>query len=460
MGAADQQLMAQRKDGSHFPADISLSSLETTDGVLVAAAIRDASERLAAQAERDRLKALAEEERLARRLQQVQRLESLGQLAGGVAHDFNNLLAVIVNYAAFVAEETLAASEEDPDRWGPVLRDVEQIQRAADRGIALSHQVLAFGRREVAQPRVLSLNSVIDDVRRMLGRSLGEHVELRTHLADDAWPVHADPGQLEQVLVNLSVNARDAMPGGGSVTFCTDNVVIAEDGGTLPPGRYLRLRVADTGTGMPPEVVARAFEPFFTTKPKGEGTGLGLATVHGIVTETGGDVQISSEPGTGTCSTLLLPAASTRAAASAAGGAEASLAAEAGGAAQAARPGGGGETILVCEDEPAIREVTRRILARHGYRVILADDSMDAIRRAGAVEGPLHLLLTDVVMPQVLGKDVAEAVRAARPGIKVLYMSGYARRSLTESLGSGASLLEKPFSEDVLLAAVRDVLDD
>jgi PAS domain S-box-containing protein len=448
MGNLGRQLEGQRRDGSRFPADISLSSLDTASGRLVAAAVRDASERLAVQAEHDRLKALAEEERLARRLQQAQRLESLGQLAGGVAHDFNNLLAVIVNYAAFVAEEVEAAGAENSARWSPVISDVEQIQRAADRGITLTHQLLAFGRREVARPRVISLNDVIVDVHRMLGRSLGEHIELGRRLGGELWPVHADPAQLEQVLVNLAVNARDAMPGGGTVTMSTDNLVVAEgEEGQLKPGRYVCVKVADSGRGMPADVMVRAFEPFFTTKPKGEGTGLGLATVYGIVTEAGGDVRIESEPGVGTCFTLILPATDEE------------LPAPERRTAPTRR--GGGETILVCEDEPAIREVARRILDRNGYTVILADDGMDAIVIARTREGPLHLLLTDVVMPQVLGKDVAEAVHRARPETRVLYMSGYARPVLagTGTLESGVTLVEKPFSEEVLLTAVREVLD-
>jgi CheY-like chemotaxis protein len=237
------------------------------------------------------------------------------------------------------------------------------------------------------------------------------------------------------------------MPGGGSITFTTDNVTIADATGNLPAGRYVRVRVADTGAGMPPDVLARAFEPFFTTKPKGEGTGLGLATVYGIVTESGGDVQISSEPAQGTCFILLLPAT------------EGPLHTEEPSA--IARRGSAGETVLICEDEPAIREVTRRLLARQGYQVLLAEDGMNAIRLARTVAGPLDLLLTDVVMPQMLGKDVAEAIRAVRPEVKVLYMSGYARPVLagTGTLEAGVNLLEKPFSEAVLLEAVREVLD-
>jgi PAS domain S-box-containing protein len=308
IGLGGEQLMAQRKNGTRFPADVSLSSLQTDDGLLVAAAIRDATDRLRTRAEHDRLKTIAEQERLARQLQQNQRLESLGQLAGGVAHDFNNLLAVIVNYAGFVAQEIGDAAGTDPSRWGPVARDIEQLQRAADRGITLTHHLLAFGRREVARPRVITINSVIDDVNRMLGRSLGEHIELRCRLDDGLWPVRVDPAQLEQVLVNLAVNARDAMPRGGTVTFTTENLVLSEPTDVLGPGRYARIRVTDTGAGMPPDVLARAFEPFFTTKPKGEGTGLGLATVYGIVTEAAGEVQVSSWPGRGTTITVLLPA--------------------------------------------------------------------------------------------------------------------------------------------------------
>ncbi len=448
MGLRGEQLMAQRKDGTRFAADISLSSLQTDDGLLVAAAIRDATERLATQAEHDRLKAVAEQERLARQVQQNQRLESLGQLAGGVAHDFNNLLAVIVNYGAFVAEAVGDAAGTEPDRWGPVARDIEQIQRAADRGIVLAHRLLAFGRREVSRPRVISVNSVINDVYRLLGRSLGEHIRLRCRYDDELWPVRADPAQVEQVLVNLALNARDAMPGGGTITFSTENAVFTEHTEEVWPGRYVRIRVADTGTGMSPEVMTRAFEPFFTTKPKGEGTGLGLATVHGVVTEAAGSIRISSRPQRGTTFTILLPATDEPVRAEKEKPA-------------VLRSGATSETVLICEDEPAIREVARRILARNGYRVIVADDGLHAIRLARSHTGPLHLLLTDVVMPHVLGKDVAEAVRATRSDVRVLFMSGYARPVLAGSgtLEADVSLLEKPFSEESLLIAVREVLD-
>jgi len=308
-GSPDGRLTAQRKDGSRFPVDISLRPLPTGEGPLIAAAISDATERVADAAERDRLRTLASVERLARRRAQAQRLEGLGQLAGHVAHDFNNLLAVIVNYADFVAAEAADASAEDPDRWTPVLRDVEQIQRAAERGIELARQLLDFDRRGVARPRLMSVNELIGEVRPRLAASLGGQLELECRLAPDAWPVFADPVLLEQVLANLAGNARDAMDGAGLLMLHTDNVVVSAEEGDVPAGRYLRLRVTDAGAGMPPEVLARALEPLYSTKSKGLGAGLGLPTVYGIVTELGGDVQLRSEVGRGTCVTVLLPAA-------------------------------------------------------------------------------------------------------------------------------------------------------
>jgi PAS domain S-box-containing protein len=449
MGLA-RQLTALRKDGSEFPTEISLSSMETSEGLIIAAAIRDVTERLEVQAQSERFRRQAERERLQARLQQAHRLESLGQLAGGVAHDFNNLLAVILNYAAFVKEEVGEAAQAEPERWSTVAKDIEQILRATERGIGLTHQLLAFGRREVVRPRVLSLNSVVAEVQELLRRSIGEHVELVATLEENLWAVNADPGQVEQVLVNLAVNARDAMPGGGTITIDTANITLRDDyarAGGLPAGRYARVRVSDTGVGMPREVVERAFEPFFTTKPKGEGSGLGLATVYGIVTQAGGDVQIYSEPGIGTSINLLLPATDEELS-------------EVEQAESQERPGGG-ETILVVEDEDAIREVVRRILERHGYEVIIAATGADAIEVVTGRAEPVHLLLTDVVMPQMLGKEVSERVTAVRPEIRVLFMSGYARPVLagTGTLDPGVELIEKPFSEPVLLAAVRRLLD-
>jgi PAS domain S-box-containing protein len=450
MGAG-MDLAARRRDGTTFPAEISLSAIETEKGLLVSAAIRDITERLEEQAERERLRAQAQRERLERQMHQSQRLESLGQLAGGVAHDFNNLLGVILNYAAFVREEVGQHVEGGEIDWRSVDRDLTEIQRAAERATRLTHQLLVFGRREVAQPVVLSVNDVLRDMERLLKRALGEHVELVTLLTDDLWQVKADPGQLEQVLVNLAVNARDAMPGGGQLVLESQNVVVDQAYVARRPGLtagpHVRLRVSDTGSGMDREVAARAFEPFFTTKPKGEGSGLGLATVYGIVKQAGGDAEIYSEPGIGTTISVMLPVT------------EEAIAA----APQAVDLDRckGGETVLVVEDEPAMRELTRRILARNGYRVIVAGGGALALREAEQYDERIDLLLTDVVMPQMLGKDVAERVAALRPDIRVLFMSGYAQPILgsTGTLEEGVTLLEKPFSEAQLLEKVREVLD-
>jgi PAS domain S-box-containing protein len=446
-------LAGRRKDGSEFPAEASFGAVRGGEVTVVVATVRDVTDRYIAGMESDLVKAHAEREELEARLEQAQRLESLGQLAGGVAHDFNNLLAVIVNYAAFVAEEIELAAVADPDRWHSVARDVQQIQRATDRGIALTHQLLAFGRREVVRPKVLSLNTVVRDVEQLLRRSLGEHVRLVTSLAPGLWPVIADPGQMEQVLVNLAVNARDAMPSGGILTVDTANVVLVErvEGArpSLLPGRYVRTRVQDTGMGMPKDVAAHAFEPFFTTKPKGEGTGLGLATVYGIVKQAGGDVRIHSEQGVGSTFHVLLPATD-----------EADPQPEED-SPEIARLGQG-ETILVVEDEPAIRDVTRRILGRRGYQVLMAATGAEALVIAAEHDGAIELLMTDVIMPKMQGKEVAERLRVARPAMKVLFISGYARPVLANSgtLDPGVVLLEKPFSESTLLTAVRQVLDE
>jgi len=450
MGAG-RQLAVRRRDGSEFPAEISLSALETDNGLLVSAAIRDVTERLEVQAEAERLRAEAERERYEARVHQSQRLESLGQLAGGVAHDFNNLLAVILNYAAFVKEEVSEAANPSDARWESVISDIGQIELAAQKATRLTHQLLSFARRDVARPEVVGLNGVIAEVERLLHRTIGEHVVLVTDLKDDLWPVLADPGQVEQVLVNLAVNARDAMPMGGTLIIETENVDVDEGfAATRPevsPGRYVSLRVSDTGEGMSEDVLARAFEPFFTTKADGEGTGLGLATVYGIVRQHGGYAQLYSEVGIGTTFTALLPATHG----------------DVGAAGRPAdrRRASGGETVLVVEDEEALREVTRRLLARSGYSVIAAASGKEAIDAVARHDGPVDLVLTDVVMPQMLGRQVAEEIRQLRPGVRVVFMSGYAQPVLGAqgTLEEGMVLLSKPFSEPDLLGKVREALD-
>jgi PAS domain S-box-containing protein len=451
--AAGRKLTALRKDGSEFPVEISLSALETHQGVIVSAAIRDVTERLLAQEERERLIAQAERDAAERRLQHARRLESLGQLAGGVAHDFNNILAVIANYSELLLE-TLDTPEVTAADLAGARNDIGQIGRAAERATRLTKQLLAFGRRDITQAEVLNLNHVIGDIEQMLRRTLGEHIHLMTHLDRHLLPVYADAGQIEQILVNLAVNARDAMPGGGTLSIDTTNAELGPDdvtAGPLEPGRHVRLRVSDTGSGMPPEVIERAFEPFYTTKPQGSGTGLGLATVYGIATAAGGDVRLYSEAGIGTTITIVLPTVDAPA------GPDITPAEPVLPAAAGPRPH---ETILMVEDEDALRQVIGRILTRAGYHVLPADSGAQAIQLAETGPTPIDLLLTDVIMPNMMGNEVAARIQAIRPGTPVLYMSGYAQPVLTENgtLQDGVAIVEKPFTSSELLHHVRGAL--
>ena len=444
-------LSAVRKDGTQFRVEISLSALPGESGVVATATIRDISRRLIAQAEGERLRAEAEHARVERRLQQSERLESLGQLVGGVAHDFNNMLNVITGYADLVTEQVTSLAGEDP-RMDAVLADVEQVRVAAEGAVRLTRQLLIFARRDVMHPEVLDVNSIIGGVGQLLQRTLGEHIRLTVTADPGLWPVMADRGQLEQVLVNLAINASDAMPGGGKITIDTGNIVAdqayAASRPGMRPGSFVRLRVSDTGTGMSRQVLARVFEPFYSTKARGRGTGLGLATVYGIVTQAGGYVQIYSEPGFGTTVTVMLPASPAAAGPIA-------------GPPAAAPARGRGETILLVEDEPSLWQLASRILTRSGYQVCPAASPADALREASDLRQPIDLLLTDVVMPDMLGNEVAARVRASRPGLPVLYMSGYAQTVLDAqgALDAHVDLLEKPFSEITVLSRVRQAID-
>jgi PAS domain S-box-containing protein len=392
---------------------------------------------------------ITEREQLERRQRQSQRLESLGHLASGVAHDFNNLLGIIIGYATMAATdvETVAATEP---RWQALRDDLGQIVQAGDRATALTRQLLAFARAEVAQPQVLDLNAVVADIERLLRRTIGADVDLRTRLADRPLGIRADPGQIEQILVNLAVNARDAMPTGGTLTIETDPLTVDDHYAAHRPGlrvgSYARLRVSDTGTGMSQDVLDRAFEPFFTTKPRGQGTGLGLATIYGIVTQAGGHAQIYSESGRGTTFTALLPATDEPAAAPEP-------------TAGAQQPGDG-ETILVVEDDDGLRALTERILTRHNYTVLAAGTAAEASRLADDSDR-FDLLLTDVVMPDADGHELATQLVAAHPGLPVIYMSGYTETVLAarSTLPPGVTLLTKPVTEHQLLIAVRRVLN-
>jgi len=452
MGAG-AALTALRKDGTEFPAEISLSALRTDQGMIVSAAIRDVTERLIAQNERERLIAQAERDASERRLQHARRLESLGQLAGGVAHDFNNILAVIANYSELLLD-TFDGPSVSADDLASARNDLGQISRAAERATQLTKQLLAFGRRDITQAEVLDLNRVIGDVEQMLRRSLGEHIHLITQLDPQLSPVYADASQIEQILLNLAVNARDAMPGGGTLSIDTTDAELEADdvaGSPLVPGRYVRVRVSDTGTGMPPEVIERAFEPFYTTKPQGSGTGLGLATVYGIATAAGGDVHIYSGADIGTTVTVLLPAAE------AAAGPVRTDTGEPTAEAAGDRPH---ETILVVEDEDALRRVTSRILTRAGYQVLAATGGEQALHICQADPAAIDLLLTDVIMPKMLGNEVAARIQEIRPDIPVVYMSGYAQPVLTENgtLQAGVTIVEKPFTSRELLHRIHAVL--
>jgi PAS domain S-box-containing protein len=447
----------RHKDGSVIPVSVTaLPVLGATGAVVSATTMSYARDERPGAADADGRRpgpALrqGQGDRSQAQLQQAQRLGNLGQLAGGIAHDFNNLLAVILNYVSFVAEELAAATDSDwLQRCETASEDLEQIRQAGERAAGLTRQLLAFGRREVIQPRVLNLDEAIAAMGEMLRRTIGEHVELVISPAGDLWPVLADPGQLEQVLVNLAFNARDAMAGGGTLTVDTANITVDGDaiagGSTSKQGHNVRLRVSDTGSGMSREVMAHAFEPFYTTKVDGTGTGLGLATVYGIVTQAGGQVQVYSEPGMGTTFTITFPVTGEPAVP------EVQVAAYE----RALR----GETVLIVEDEPALREVTKRIFTRNGYEVITAGNGLEALDIARDYAGEIHLLVTDVVMPNMLGKEVAEKIRMVKPEIEVLFMSGYARPVLASQgrLDPNVALVEKPFSEADLMAKAGRVL--
>jgi signal transduction histidine kinase/ActR/RegA family two-component response regulator len=398
-----------------------------------------------------RASAKDEGERIQKRLHQSQRLESLGELAGGIAHDFNNLLAVIINYAAFVAHD-LEGEARTPggEKWQSTLEDVEQIRRASERAANLTRQLLSFARRDVVQAEVIDVNAIVAEVEQLLRRTIGEHVELVSSLQDDLWAVTIDPGQLEQILVNLAINARDAMPDGGRLTIDTANLTIDElyvaSHSELTHGPYVRLRIADTGTGMPEDVAKRAFDPFFTTKPPGQGTGLGLASVYGIVKQAGGHSQLYSELGIGTTFTALIPATDQPLAHVERAPRPAAVTSE--------------KTILLVEDESALRDVTGRMLVSHGYTVLAAEDGEQALQAARAHDGRIDLLLTDVIMPRMTGPQLAETFRRERPDARVLLMSGFAEPILNAQgrMSSDYELLDKPFSGPTLLAKVEQAL--
>jgi CheY-like chemotaxis protein len=369
-------------------------------------------------------------------------MEAVGRLAGGIAHDFNNLLTVITG------RSRLLLGRLAPD--DPLRRGVEIIDATAERAGLLTRQLLAFSRKQVLSPAVLDLNEVVTGVTDLLRRLIGETIDLDVRLAPSPGRVRVDRGQIEQVLVNLVVNARDAMPRGGRITIETSRVVptAPRDGGPpgLAPGSSVRLAVTDTGTGMDAGTRARIFEPFFTTKEPGKGTGLGLATVYGIVTQSGGRLEVESEPGAGSAFTIFLPCVGEGADTPSAG----SLA-----------PERGHETVLVVEDETEVRALVHRVLEEHGYVVLGAGRSAEALRIVERHPGPIHLLVTDMVMPDMSGAALAERLAALRPQMAILYMSGYTDYGATTPEGRrpGIAFLQKPFTPEALAHQVRAVLD-
>jgi two-component system, cell cycle sensor histidine kinase and response regulator CckA len=400
------------------------------------------------------------------RLAQAQRLESLGQLAGGVAHDFNNLLAVILNYAEFAAEELAAATESDwAGRSESAHDDLEQISRAGERAASLTRQLLAFARREVVQPQVLDLDTVITAVEEMLRRTLGEHVELAISLAGGLHPVLADPGRLEQVLVNLAVNARDAMPGGGKLTVKTANLTTDEAAQLsykgMPAADYVRIDITDTGTGIPPEIVDKIFEPFFSTKEVGKGTGLGLSTVYGIVKQTGGFVYVDSEAGKGTSFHIFFPR--HRPELEVQPEPQAANGAAKGAAAEPPKPRAdltGQGTILLVEDEDGLRSLNARGLRSRGYSVIEASNGVEAMEALEEKDGAVDLVVSDVVMPEMDGPTLLREMRKRNPNLKIIFVSGYAEEAFDKSLPENEqfAFLPKPFALSALVEKVKETM--
>jgi nitrogen-specific signal transduction histidine kinase/CheY-like chemotaxis protein len=377
----------------------------------------------------------------------IQKMDAIGQLAAGIAHDFNNLLLVISSYAELGMEAL-------PPRH-PVHQKLQEILNASHRAAMLTKQLLTFGREQERSPQELELNAVLSNLSKLLARLLGENIEFRLFPDKDLARIKADPVQLEQILLNLANNARDAMPKGGRFTLETTNVHLddyyLERHPTVLPGDYVLLTVSDTGHGIPSEHLAHIFEPFFTTKEPGKGTGLGLATVYGIVKQSGGHIWVYSERDLGTTFKIYLPAI-------AASADPIPLAPVA--QAQTAR---GSETILIVEDEECVRLPACEYLSRCGYHVLQACDGQDAVGVAGAYDGVIHLLVTDVVMPRMNGPELAARLRAQRPHLRVLYISGYTANEVLDVEGadgdSGVAFLQKPFIPDALLRKVRDVLD-
>ncbi len=424
------ETVRRRKDGTEVHVSVSISPIRERDGRIVGASLicRDVSER----------------KRLERQVVQSQKMEAIGQLAGGVAHDFNNLLTIINGYSELLLNRLPAGD--------PMRQILGEINRAGERAGALTRQLLAFSRQQVLEPKVLDLNAVVSDTEKMLRRLIGEDVILTYVPSPTAQPVKVDPGQMEQILMNLAVNARDAMPQGGRITIETRSVTLdeqyAQSHPDARPGRYALLAISDTGFGMDDATKARIFEPFFTTKGPGKGTGLGLATVYGIVKQSGGCIEVSSELGRGTTFKIYLPQVQEPVSAGK------SLC----GIRLMPR---GSETVLLVEDEAAVRSLARHVLRSCGYTVLEADDGQRAVQLVEDHRGPIDLVVCDVVMPYLGGRQLVERLSALRPVLKVLFVSGYTDDAVVRHgvLVSDYAFLQKPFTPTALAQKVREVLD-
>jgi len=434
-GPAHGSFRFRHRNGSYRWVDTTARAYRSaTDRVLAVLVSRDVTQRKEAE------EVLRQTEE---HLRQSQKMEAIGRLAGGIAHDFNNLLTAITGYCDLLLEEIGSQHA--------ARSDAEEILKAAERAGALTHQLLAFSRRQVLQPKVLDLNTLVADIDRMLRRLIGEDIELVTLLSGELCPVKADPGQLQQVIVNLVVNARDAMPRAGKISLETANTFVEpgdaanEDG--IPPGAYVTLTVQDTGIGMDSEILSRIWEPFFTTKESGKGTGLGLSTVHGIISQSGGHIRAQSEAGRGSRFTVYLPQVEPAA----------TLPKRRVEMSQFR----GSETVLVIEDADPVRKLVARYLQRHGYKVLDVTSGAEALRQCACHSGEIHLLITDVVLPKMDGPEIAQRVVELRPEIRVMYMSGFSDELLSQHrvLAQDIILLQKPFTPPALLRTVRETLD-
>jgi two-component system, cell cycle sensor histidine kinase and response regulator CckA len=425
----------KRKDGKIY------------EEVAVISPVRDASGKIVnyVAVKRD----VTHEMQMEAQIRQAQKMEAVGKLTGGIAHDFNNLLTAILGYSEILLSRV---SDVDPSR-----RDIEEIKHAAERAAAMTRQLLAFSRKQILKPRILSLNEVVLHTEKMLRRLIGEHIEFTVFAADDLWRVKVDPGQIEQVIMNLVVNSKDAMPEGGKLTIETSNAELDDsyvrDHPYVKPGPYVMLAVSDSGCGIDAETQSHIFEPFFTTKEQGKGTGLGLSTVYGIVKQSSGYIFVFSDPGKGTAFKVFLPRVEEI-------------------PDQGSPPEEiltkikstkvmGSETILISEDEGSVRELVQTVLENQGYKVLVAQDGTEALEVSCRYDGPIHLLITDLVMPQIGGQELAKRLAQSRPGIKTLFMSGYTEDAVVHHgiLESGGTFIQKPFRLGVLERKVREVLD-